>query len=324
MIVSIIIPVYNVEKYLSRCIESVIGQTYEHIEIILVNDGSTDHSLEICEKYKIVDKRIKIINKNNGGLSSARNAGIDECSGDYIYFLDSDDYISRDCIEYLVKLMEENNSDISIMPMMYVSEATNSEIAFSGNEKIVILDSEKAIKESLYQRLFTCCAPSKLYKRSVIGDIRFPLGRISEDLATCHLFLDSATSIVYTNRHSYYYRQQNNSIMHIFNPKRLDAIEWAKEIEKFCVSKYPNIMDAAICRTFNVAIHLALDIAQMDSPDIKCKRKIWKEIKRTRIKTMFNHKARMRDRVAAFLSFFGEKILVVIWNSKLAIKREEG
>lgn len=323
MKVSVIIPVYNVEKYLPRCIKSILDQAYQDLEIILVDDGTKDNSGVMCDEYATKDNRIRVIHKENGGLSSARNAGMEVATGDAFFFLDSDDYISQDCIEKMVKLMEENRADISIVQMKYIPENVNTECAENENEKIVLMNSEQAIEESLYQKLYTCCAPAKLYKRSAVGDIRFPVGRISEDLATCHLFLNNAERIVYSNYYGYYYRQHESSIMHVFNPKRLDALEWAVAIESFCKEKYPRILSAAYCRTFNVAIHLLLDLS--DSGDVHdlYYEKIWNEIKRTRIQTMFCKNVRFREKAVALLSFGGERLLKTVWNSKLAVKQEK-
>ena len=121
MKVSIIIPVYNVEKYLEKCIKSVLNQTYQNLEIILVDDGSKDKSAIICDEYMVKDNRITVIHKQNGGLSSARNAGIEVATGEAVFFLDSDDYISKECIEKLVKLMKKNSADISINQIKYIS-----------------------------------------------------------------------------------------------------------------------------------------------------------------------------------------------------------
>lgn len=322
MKVSIIIPVYNVEKYLSRCLDSVIKQTYKNIEIVLVDDGAKDRSADICENYAKIDGRILVIHKENGGLSSARNVGIESCEGDCIYFLDSDDYITHDCIENLVEFMEKYDADISIMQMMYIEEHVNDEVLIDEDEYMLVFDSKQAIEESLYQRLFTCCAPSKLYKRSVVGETRFPVERLSEDLATCHLFLDKGNTIVYSNKYGYYYRQHDNSIMHTFNPKRLDALEWAKNIEQFCAVKYPNIIQASLCRTFNVAIHLLLDLPQTGEMHDRYFKTIWTEVKRTRLSVLLNRKVRFRERAASILSFAGEKVLRAVWNSKLAIRKD--
>lgn len=124
-LITLVIPIYNIENYLGRCLDSVINQTYKDLEIILVNDGSTDNSLEICESYAKEDSRIKIINKNNGGLSSARNVGLDACKGDYVTFIDSDDWVSLDYIEILYKNIIDNNADISIINAIKVKSQNN-------------------------------------------------------------------------------------------------------------------------------------------------------------------------------------------------------
>lgn len=321
MKVSIIIPVYNVEKYLPRCIESVLNQTYKDIEIIFVDDGTKDKSGAMCDEYAPYNDNIKVIHKENGGLSSARNAGIEVATGDAIFFLDSDDYLSNGCIEKMVALMEEKDADISIIQMKYIPENENDACAKNEKETVVVMNSKKAIEESLYQKMYTCCAPAKLYKRSVIGSIRFPVGRISEDLATCHLFLDQANRIVCSNYYGYYYRQHKSSIMHVFNSKRMDALEWALGIEQFCKDNYPCILGAAYCRTFNVAIHLILELPSSGEMHDRFYQRIWRQVKRTRIKTLFDIKARNREKAAAILSFFGEKLLKVIWRSKFAVKK---
>lgn len=323
MKVSIIIPIYNVEKYLPRCIKSVFEQTYSNLEIILVDDGTKDNAGKMCDEYAQVDNRVKVIHKENEGLSAARNAGIDIATGDALFFLDSDDYLSEDCIEKCVKMLVEKEAEISIVQMLYISENTNEAIKIFENEEICEFNSEQAIEISLYQKLYTCCVPAKLYKRSVVANIRFPIGRISEDLAVCHLLINNATKIVYSNHYGYYYRQRKNSIMHVFNLKRLDALQWALEIEKFCKIYYPNIMEAAICRTFNVSIHLLLDLPDKGEIHDMYYQKIWKEIKRTRVITIKSKKVRNREKIAALLSFGGEKSLKTAWNSGFAIKRKE-
>lgn len=322
MKISVIIPVYNVEKYLRRCIQSVIEQTYNDLEIILVDDGSNDKSGVMCDEYSLQDSRIIVIHKKNGGLSSARNVGIEVAKGDAIFFLDSDDYISVDCLKNMSSLMEVENADIAIIQMKYIGEDVNEEFNDTIANKIVVMNAEKAIEESLYQRMYSCCAPAKLYKKEVIGDIRFPLGRVSEDLATCHLLINNAKKIVYSSYWGYYYRQHNSSIMHVFNPKRMDALEWAQSIEKFCNKEYPNILGAAYCRTFNVAIHLLLDLPKGGQVHDRYYNIIWKEIKRTRVKTLWDKKVRKREKVAALLTFGGEGLLRKIWESKVAVRKD--
>ena len=322
MKVSIIIPVYNVEKYIDRCLESVVNQTYKNLEVILVDDGSTDNSGKICDAHKEKYKMTKVIHKENGGLSSARNEGLKYVTGQYVFYLDSDDYISKDCIEHLVKISTQKNADISIIKMINIAENTNEEIKELKNEKLIVMNSEKAIKESLYQKKYSCCAPAKLYKTEIAKQVKFPLGKLAEDLATCHNFFDISNVIVYSSHIGYYYRQQDNSIMHKFNKKRMDALKWSNEIEKFCEKKYPKIHKAAECRTFNVAIHLLLDLKNDVEDYDKIHNEIWSNIKRTRKSVIFNIESRNREKIAALISFFGEKTLKLVWNSKIAIKRK--
>ncbi len=323
MKVSVIIPVYNVEKYLQICVNSVIRQTYKNIEIILVDDGSKDNSGKLCDEWSKKDSRIKVLHKLNGGLSSARNSGNSIATGDYILYLDSDDYLSHDCISKAVIMCEKTGADIAIMQMMYISEDTNEEIKSQEKEYVKLLTTEEAIEASLYQRLYSCCAPAKLYKKKIIEGIEFPEGRLSEDLATCHLFIDKATKVVYTNAVGYYYRQHGGSIMHVFNSRRMDALEWARGIETFCKNKYPNILSAAICRTFNVAIHLILDLPDSGEVHDMYYPRLWDEIKRTRIPVLLCKRVRIREKAAAILSFGGERLLKMIWSSRFAVKQEE-
>ena len=321
--VSIIIPVYNSEKYLRKCFESIKNQTFKDLEIIVVNDGSTDNSLNICKEFGKEDKRVKIISKKNEGLSSARNAGLEITNGDIITFLDSDDYLDKHYIQKSFDLMVSKNADIVIMQMCNVAESTNDAVIINKKVETYVFDSERAIEESLYQKLYTCCAPGKMYKRDIIGNIRFPYGKLAEDLAVCHKFLFNSKKVIYTSEIGYYYRQHDNSIIHTFNSRRLDAFKWTREIESFCEKNYPKILLAAKCRTFNVAIHLLLEIPEKGKVREDCINEIKIEINRTRKSVLFNSKSRMRDRIAAFLSYFGEKVLKFFWNSKLVIKKKE-
>ena len=319
MKVTVIIPVYNQLKYLERCIESALSQTYKNIEILLIDDGSNDGSEKMCDQYAKLDKRIKVIHKENGGLSSARNVGMDCATGEYITFLDSDDYLAINAIQDMINLCLKYNAEISIMKMEYIAENINEEIQQPIKEHIKVLSVESAIESSLYQNLFSCCAPGKMYCKSVLAGITFPLMRLSEDLAVCHLIFSNAKKIVFSNNIAYYYRQQPKSIMHVFNMNRLDALEWTHDIECFCEKNYPCLIPAAKCRTFNVAIHLILDLPMKEELKIT-EKKLWNVIKRTRNIVIFDKKARFRERTAALLSFFGPQFLRYVWNSNLAIK----
>lgn len=212
-LISIIVPVYNVEKYLQRCIESLISQTYKNIEIILVNDGSTDNSGEICRAYAQKYKNIVLIEKENEGISVARNTGIEIAKGSYISFVDSDDYIQNIFIERLYNLCKKNNSEVAICDF----ERTQQ-----NNLNFTLLDQTGDEKVSTPEEMmFRCCnknktketlAWNKLYKKELFSDIRYPKGRIYEDLATTHKVLYKANLISECNDKMYAYYMSDNSI----------------------------------------------------------------------------------------------------------------
>ena len=321
-LVSLIIPVYNQKAFLKRCLDSVLAQTYQNLEIIIIDDGSTDGSDVICNNYANIDIRIQLIHKENGGVSSARNIGLELAKGDYVTFLDSDDYLVKNYIKDSVFLCERYDADISILNMVLVNENENKEFLDVDKNDIKIMNAQTSIEEMLYQKIYTCCVAGKLYKHEVIENIHFPVGKVSEDLAVCYLILDQADKVVYSNKIGYYYRQQSSSIMHNFNSARMDALKWAKEIECFCEKKYPSIAPAARCRKFNVAVHLLLDLPDSPAYD-EYRIKLLDTIKSTRTSVIINKNARFRDKCAAFLTYFGERTLKKVWKSKFAIHKEK-
>lgn len=239
-LVSIVIPIYNVEKYLERCIQSVVKQTYKDIEIILVNDGSTDESGKICEKWKKEDSRIQVINKKNGGLSEARNFGIDIAKGDYICFVDSDDFIENVMIEKLIKINEEREADIAICNRFYYYENNDKYLRFRDENEIMEMNSEEAIKEMVLLKNFDMAAWGKLYKTELFKNIRFPVKKLSEDYYIMYKLFDIAGKVVYTSKPYYYYLQRKGSISK--TPKlNYDFIEAAKLQMDYVEKKYPNL-----------------------------------------------------------------------------------
>ena len=321
MSVSIVIPVYNVKPYLNRCLKSILQQTYHDLEVILVDDGSTDGSSSICDDFQKKNPGVIVIHQENAGLSAARNAGMERASGEYITFLDSDDYLSVDFIEKAVKLCEDTESDIAILRMLYIPEGMNDEVPDDAKVTSKVMTSQEAIEASLYQKNYSCCIPGKVFKRKLFESIRFPVGRLSEDLATCHLLFDLSKKSIYTSTIGYYYRQHTTSIMHTFHPERMDALVWANEIEEFCRNKYPEIIAACISRKFNVAVHLLLELPEEDRRYSEYYKILWSTIRDTRMRVILSGQTRFREKCAAILSFSGVGMMKKIWNSKLAIKK---
>lgn len=210
-LISIIVPVYNVEKYIEKCVNSIINQTYKNIEIILVDDGSKDRSGEICDELKLKDNRIKIIHKQNGGLSDARNAGMKIANGNYIGFVDSDDYIKEDMFETLYELCKKYNSDISIVS--YYEIYHDKIIGVRDSKKLYELNKIDAMKEILIDRAIQSYAWNKLFKRELFEQIEFPTNKNFEDIATTLLLFERADKVVLLEDPKYYYVRRDDSIV---------------------------------------------------------------------------------------------------------------
>lgn len=226
-LVSVIIPVYKVEKYLERCVESVQKQTFQNLEIILVDDGSPDLCGAMCDEMAKTDPRIKVIHKNNGGLSDARNVGIEMASGNYIVFVDSDDWLDLDMIALLYRVLKKYNADIAECSYRNIctdriEEETNC------SAKVVEGDRILALEAMLGWRWFKPVAWNKLYKRDVLGDIRYPKGKLHEDEYTTYKYFYNANKLVYVDVSKYNYdRRREDSITgKKFREDNLDAC-WA-------------------------------------------------------------------------------------------------
>lgn len=223
LLVSVVIPVYNVEKYLSVCLDSVCGQNYQNLEILLVDDGSTDGSGRICDRYAAMDNRIKVIHQKNRGLASARNAGIEQAAGEYVYFVDSDDCLHAGLLEKAVHLAEERNANLVQVNYCGVDEDFVPPAQQTiGNAAVFEFSTEQALKNLEVDcqefaediRLVTTVAWSKLYRRRLFGQVRFMEGlRIHEDQMAAHNFIIAAGGMVFCDAPFYYYRTIEKSII---------------------------------------------------------------------------------------------------------------
>lgn len=227
-LISIIIPVYKVEKHLARCIDSVLNQTYQNIEIILVNDGSPDNCGDICDEYATIDNRIKVIHKENGGLSDARNCGVEIANGAFITFIDSDDFIAQDFIEFLYQLLCKYNADISscCMTMTNTDYAEYGKITYLPEEQLLTgKEATMGLLGDLYIIFVTACG--KLYRSDIVKKHPFPVGKKHEDEATTAKFLINANKVALSNRELYAYYQNENSITHTKGNKKNEDAIWS-------------------------------------------------------------------------------------------------
>lgn len=258
-LISVIVPVYNVEEYLPKCLDSIINQTYKNIEIIIVNDGSTDKSGIICDEYANKDIRIKVIHKENGGLSDARNRGIDIANGDYIGFVDSDDYIAEDMYEYLYDFAVENDLDVA---MCSSCDVYKDKIIRPKNFKSIILEDKEKIIENIFVNqhggsgIGVC---NKLFKYNVIKNIRFDFGKTYEDVYFALKWIGNTNKFGRDSEVKYYYVQREESITHqkFYNDKILDVVDGYQKNYKIIFEKYPEATKAAEVRlwwAYRVAI----------------------------------------------------------------------
>lgn len=235
-IISVIIPIYNVERYLDKCIRSVVEQTYKNLEIILVDDGSPDQCGTICDKWAEKDERIRVIHKTNGGLSDARNAGLDAATGAYIGFVDSDDYIHPQMYQKLYKKIKEYNADLAICGYNQVDEHTDRIIRNVCMPIEGLIDKKDAIMNICYKGSFVVVW-NKIFKRELFKNLRFTFGKVAEDLFIMYELFHKCARIVSVSENYYYYVQTPNSIMRREKTvSYLDIVEGYYRMLLFCQS----------------------------------------------------------------------------------------
>lgn len=255
ILITVIIPVYNVEKYLRKCLDSIINQTYYHLEIIIVDDGSKDSSGQICDEYVSKDSRIKVIHKKNGGLSSARNAGLDIASGDYVMFVDSDDFVELDFCRKALSVSLEKEADIVSFGYYEVLENGAQRIIKTNNPRYV--SSAVGIKELIVKKdKIYNLAWNKLYKAVLFENIRYPLGKTYEDQATTYLLFHKANRIYVDDSVLYNYIFRSNSISADWNKPEsiIDRFSIWMDRLVFIRTYYPELEKDQIKQLVNEAI----------------------------------------------------------------------
>lgn len=240
--ISVVIPIYNVAQYLSQCVDSVLAQSYRDLEIILVDDGSTDECPKICDDYQQKDARIRVIHQENGGLSDARNAGMKIARGEWIYFADSDDWLVQDAIQKLYHFAIENHCDVVQGGLYYAyqdhllyRQATKVE------QRCPVLERDEAMRELIINDRVKNFAWGKLYKADLIRDLPFPVGKYYEDSFWQHLVMDRVARYGIIDEPLYYYRQRNNSISGMPSDRLHDLLEGNRERLNFIHERYPEL-----------------------------------------------------------------------------------
>lgn len=282
-LISVIVPVYQVENTLKKCVDSILNQTYKNLEIILVDDGSPDGSGKICDEYALLDSRIKVIHKKNGGLSSARNAGLDVAIGEYVGFVDSDDWIEPTMYEELYKLLIDNcvklaNSGVF---MDYDDGRTVFfDVQYSGKEEIVLMEKEEALKENLLNTRITNSVCNKLFHTSIFDNLRMKEGIYFEDMEVMPKCIEKAEKVVHYNKPMYHYVQSGESILRRkYDLKHFTEVDLAFERMTDYKSNYPKLFIQAVAAYISISLNV-IHKSRGVKACVKRRHELIKEIKR--------------------------------------------
>lgn len=309
-LISVIVPCYKVERYLPKCIDSILRQTYKNLEVILVDDGSPDRSGEICDTYATKDSRIVVIHKANGGLSDARNVGIDQAKGEWITFIDSDDFVSDSYVEVLFHLATDFSCECSVCLFSSFKEWEKPVVDNVTMHQECMLP-QKAVEQMFYQEKFDNNAHSKLFHRSLFeSGIRFPKGMIFEDLAITYKLLLLSTGVAYTDARLYNYLLRNDSIEGHYNPKKIeDGLAVLKSMDDN-IAMFQGIEKAYLSRKFSFLLHLLLTMPKGATHY----EEMVSDVKRLRKTVLFDIHGRKKARMAAIVSFLGMGILKSVFS----------
>ncbi len=300
ILVSCIVPVYCAEEYLHQCVDSILAQDYPKIEVILVDDGSTDCSGDICDDYQSKYSIVKVIHQENRGVSAARNQGVRYSSGEYIAFIDADDWLEPQYISYLVRLIKQYHANIAIL-------------AQEIQKKEYCISNEQALEGMLYQTLFDTAPWGKLFHKSIPISLPFPEGMFFEDLAIVCQMIAMSDKVSVGFGELYHYRKTPSGTMNGGSiSKLLDERKAAQMMFEFVSNIMPKQKNAALCRKFSADCQVFLKLTA-DGYETE-KNEIWQEICKGRAKVLLSKKARLKNRIAALISYFGKGAIRLLWK----------
>lgn len=310
-LISIVIPVYNVEKYLKQCLDSIINQTYTNLEIILVDDGNTDNSGTICDYYSKIDKRIRVIHKKNEGQSIARNIGIKVSNGKYIGFLDSDDWVEQDMYRFLIENIEKYNADIISCNLVFEYK-DRTIVPRKENNTIIFFDENNKkdlIKNFLLHKIYDGAVWNKLYKKELFDNIIFPINQYYEDNFIVFDLLNAANKIIITNKLFYHYRQNDNSTTKRFSPKKyIDEMKAIKHNIEIIQKNYLNFVKLAKQEKILCYFKWMDIIIFSNDSNIKYKSFFQKQIKKHFMCMLFANNINIKIKIALILMILNVNI----------------
>lgn len=324
--VSIIVPVYNTAIFLDACISSILDQDYKNFELLLINDGSTDNSLDICNKWKTMDSRISVYSKINGGLSDTRNYGIQASVGDYITFIDSDDYVSKRYLSYLLKLFSYSDKcSITTCNRQMVKEGKlGHKFNYDDKNGVMILSRPEIFKKALYTQI-AHGAVARLYKREIFDSLKFPIGLKHEDTYMLGDFINCDEIMVFGNEVGYFYRINGDSIVHSNSTNRLiDLVTATKRFGNLALACDEGLQDAVICKVVHAELS-ALSLIKLDGvEEEKFISDIELNLRKNSSIVLKDKKALKRDKIAiVLLKLGGIRLFRIVFEIYSRVLRNE-
>ena len=310
-LISVIVPVYNVERYLDQCLESIVDQSYRHLEILVVDDGSTDGSGDKCDRWTERDERIRVIHQPNGGLSAARNTALDAMSGEWVIMVDSDDMLHPDAATTLLNAIQREQADIVIGDHIIINDdAAPQWPAAPSSEGNRTYSQQEALMAIFYQQGLTHSAWARIYRASLFEGIRYPVGKLYEDLAIIYPLLKKCEKVVQIGQTVYGYRQRANSILDSFSPRRADVLEICENLELDTLlyddQYFKAVRSRLLSAYFNI---LLLSNNDKEHDHKKLQDRCWTGIKRLRSECLFNPQVRLKNKLGILASYPGRHFL---------------
>lgn len=310
-LVSVIVPVYNVGAYLQQCLQSIASQSYAHLEVIVVDDGSTDDSGKIADEWASRDNRFRVVHQPNGGSgpSAARNTALDLATGRYVTFVDSDDFIAPQYVEVLCQLIQESGAQAALCGWHLYPDGGVVPKPDTA-QPIFIYTAEETTSHILYQRRGLTHSPwGRIYDASVFRDVRFPVGMLYEDLAVLMPVMQNSQTVVFTPQRLYYYRQRQGSIITTFNSRRAHILDILEDLERRAPHEFPQHLKAIRSRLLSAYFNMLRLAPLHDEQFAPITTRSWKGILRLRRSCFADGNVRLRNKIAIILSLFGRTVL---------------
>lgn len=302
-LITVIVPIYNVAAYIDRCVDSIINQTYKNLEIILVDDGSTDGSSAKCDQWAARDSRITVVHQPNGGLSAARNTALDRMHGAMVTMVDGDDYIATDMVENLARLIEVSNANIAVTALASFYDGDEPKVS-QGKVHIKIFTADEAIDDVFYQKTLNNSACTRLFRASIFKKLRFPVGMLYEDLAIAYDVLRAAGTVAFIDRQLYFYRKHSGSITATFSRKRTHVLDIMEGLEKRIAIVAPRHLPAVRSRLLSAYFNIFM-LCPRDNEMADITTRCWTGIKRLRTSCLLDRHTRLKNKAASLLSYLG-------------------